>query len=387
MTKKSFKDKLLANLDKFDREQISKYIQILDDEKNHLSSILEGISIALFEISLDGKIIYLNKQAQKLIQMPFEKVKDRDFLSLNIDVSLKLIFSQTLSGNAIRGEDIMLVSDKNSHFVVNSFPKVIDKKIKSFIFSIQDETESSNKKHKSLHDKSIASLALLTAGVAHEIKNPLGALDLHVQLIERFIKNKAIPDKKELFDLTEVLGEEIHRLNEIVNNFLFSVRPIKAIKKPENLNSIIKEVIKIIKPEIDKKKIIINFDESPLESIPLDKNYIKQSLINILQNAMHAIDENKKIYLIQIKTFMHDKSIVLKIKDNGVGIDDKNLKNIFDPFFSTKSKGTGLGLTIVYKIIKEHHGEIFLTSKKGKSTEFNIKFPLKPNRFIPERKK
>ena len=386
MTKRGFKNKALISVNKLNGEQISKYIQLLDDEKNHLSSILEGLGFAVFEILLNGEVNYLNRQAQKLIQIPLEKVKNRNFLSLDIDASLKLIFNQTLAGNVFRGEHITLIGNNDSHFVINSFPKVIDKKIKSFIFSIADESEYSHKRQKSLHDKSIASLVLLTAGVAHEIKNPLGSLDLHVQLVKRFIRDKSIPDKNELFDLVEVLSEEIHRLNEIVNSFLFSIRPIKANKKPENLNNVVKEVIKIVKPELDKKKIIINFEEGSIESIPLDKNHIKQSLINILQNAMHAIDKNKKNHFISMKTLMHDKNVLLKVKDNGVGIENSDLNNIFDPFFSTKSKGTGLGLTIVYKIIKEHRGEIAVTSNKGRGTEFSIHFPLKPNQFLPERK-
>ena len=384
MKRKTFKNKFIANLDKFNQEQISKYIQDLTDEKRHLSSLLEGLGFALFEISPKGKLIYLNRQAQKLIQMPREKVTHKEFSSLDIDTSLKLVFNQTLSGNVVRGEDISLARDKNLRFEVNSFPKVVAGKIESFIFTIHDETEHNSKRQKSLHDKSIASLALLTAGVAHEIKNPLGALDLHVQLLNRFVKDKSIPDKSELFDLTQVLSEEIHRLNDIVNNFLFSVRPLKSQKKPENLNEIVTEVIKIIQPEIDKKKMKVTFEpEEALDSLPLDKNYLKQCLINIIQNALHAVDNNKEEPVLELKTSKDKKKVSLNIKDNGVGIEEKDLDNIFDPFFSTKNKGTGLGLTIVYKIIKDHQGDILLTSEKGKGTEFQIDFPLAASQFLP----
>ena len=383
MKKKVFTNKFIANLDKFGQEQVSKYIKNLNEENTHLSSLLEGIGFSLFEISLDGKIIYLNRQAQKMILYSIKKVKGKQFASLNIDMSLKIIFNQALVSNIVRNEDIFLSKEKNSRFKVNSFPKVVAGKIESFIFTIQNETESGHKRQKYLQEKSMESLAMLTAGVAHEIKNPLGALDLHVQLIERFIKNKNIKDKQELSDLVQVLSEEIHRLNEIVNSFLFSLRPIKAQKKLENLNDIISEVIKIFRPVAEKDDILVTFDkEKNLKNIPLDKNHIKQSLINIIQNSINAKDKNKKNHFIKLLTFSNKLNTGLIIRDNGVGIDKKDLPNIFNPFFSTNNLGTGLGLTIVYKIIKENGGEITVTSQKNIGSEFKINFRLKANAFL-----
>ena len=207
----------------------------------------------------------------------------------------------------------------------------------------------------------MASFTTLAAGVAHEIKNPLGSISIYVQLIEKIIKKNMDNDCQcynEFRDYCNIIKEEISRLEDTINSFLFSVR------KLENNNI----------------KIDIKFDIENL-ILKIDEKYIKQCLINIIQNSIDSIIEKKKHNKsdennILIKLKLLDNYALISIKDTGIGIKEEELSKIFEPYFTTKRNGTGLGLTNVIRIIEAHNGSFNIESKYGFGSEAIIKLPL-----------
>ena len=182
------------------------------------------------------------------------------------------------------------------------------------------------------------------------------------------------PDRVSISKYLDVIMEEVDRLNGIVIDFLFAVRPINTDLERRSLKSLVHEVVDFVRFELQEANVDV--EEEYSDSVPdldLDERYLKQALLNIVKNAIAAMPEGGHL---RIATETDCSDVFLHISDSGVGIGEENLTKIFEPYFTTKEFGSGLGLTVVYKIIKEHGGEISVTSREGEGTTFTLSFPI-----------
>jgi signal transduction histidine kinase len=210
--------------------------------------------------------------------------------------------------------------------------------------------------------------------VAHEIKNPLGAIGIHIQLIKKSLQGKGRVGKRAVMKHLEVVTEEVERLNKIVVDFLFAVRPMDAHLELRDLNGILRDMVKFVEVETAQGDVKLNVELAEgLPKLLLDEKYIKQAVLNLVKNALGAMPEGG---VLTIRTERKGDYVRLQVTDTGIGIPPEYLDKIFEPYFTTKEFGSGLGLTIVYKIVKEHQGEITVDSEPGKGTTFTIKFPV-----------
>ena len=240
--------------------------------------------------------------------------------------------------------------------------------------TVRDITEEINKETKLRRSESLASMTTMAAGIAHEIKNPLAAMKIHLQLLRKAFRSKGRLSEEDADRYLSVLDEEIDHLNSIAVDFLFAVRPMNVELILGSINSVIDDLVVFLTPEANDKKIEIRTDlEAFLPSVELDQRYIRQSLLNIVENAFSAMPGGG---VLKISTKLDGDYETIRIEDNGTGIDEESLSKIFEPYFTTKASGTGLGLTVVYKVVKEHHGDIFVSSEMGKGTVFTIKLPV-----------
>ncbi|GBE03714.1 MAG TPA: sensor histidine kinase [Nitrospirae bacterium] len=207
-----------------------------------------------------------------------------------------------------------------------------------------------------------------SAGVAHEIRNPLTSIKMLIQALEN--KQQAMSGK----NLGIIYGE-IDRIDRIINEFLAFTRPGKTEKKDVNINNILEEVITITRPKMEQSGIDINENlSSALPMIKGNNDALKQVFINIVLNAIQAMDdEGGKL---SIETMARNGNLSAIIKDTGIGIPEKNLKKIFDPFFTTKEEGTGMGLALTYAIINDHSGNITFKSTPRIGTTITVELPL-----------
>ena len=186
----------------------------------------------------------------------------------------------------------------------------------------------------------------------------------------------------EFKDYCNIIKEEISRLEDTINSFLFSVRKLVLNLEDVNINSLIISTVDFLKYEIENNdiKIDIKFDIENL-ILKIDERYIKQCLINIIQNSIDSIIEKKKHNKadennILIKLKLLDNYALISIKDTGIGIKEEELPKIFEPYFTTKRNGTGLGITNVIRIIEAHNGSFNIESEYGFGSEAIIKLPL-----------
>lgn len=223
---------------------------------------------------------------------------------------------------------------------------------------------------KELHRQDrIKTLGELTASIVHDIGNPLAGMGNLVEILKD--EDYGIEVKNEVLDL---MSKEIEDLNNLIINYLDFSRESKLDKEYCDIVEVFNDAKKLLKYEMAKKNIKLNIDkESELPNILIDRRAIKQVIINIIKNSIEAVEEGG---FIDIFIDIEDKCMRISVKDNGYGIDRSELENIFNPFYTTKKQGTGLGLSTVYKTIKNHNGNIEVISSLGNGAEFIILLPI-----------
>ena len=376
-----FFDKFLKNFDKVSDNEKKRIFERLSDLCYSQNTIIENLEDGIISIDINGIIQGINKKACFLFSIPRNSENEPLSKYLSETETGKIILELIKENDS--GDKLLKDDDNKRILQINIFPlgdsgRIIGTLIKAF-----DITQTYENSQKLKRAEQLASLTTLAAGVAHEIKNPLGSISIYIQLIEKIIK-KNIDNSSQCFlelkDYCAIIKEEIGRLEDTINSFLFSVRKLELNLEETNINSLILSTIDFLKYEIENNNINIEikFDRDNLIT-RIDERYIKQSLINIIQNAIDSILEKKeKNYKkeIQIKLKTADNFALITIKDNGMGIKEELLSKIFEPYFTTKRHGTGLGLTNVARIIEAHNGNINIESEYKKGTKVIIKLPL-----------
>jgi signal transduction histidine kinase len=238
---------------------------------------------------------------------------------------------------------------------------------------LRDITESRRSTQQTIESERFNALTLLAAGVAHEIGNPLNSLHIHLQLMERKIRELKGKQKTELQESVEVARAEISRLDSIVTQFLRAIRPAKPQLHPENVNALIEETLRFFAPEIKDRDIMVEEELRPdLPMLELDRDQMKQAFYNVIKNSFEAM---KRRGILRIRSDMDATHVLVSFTDTGGGISAENLSRIFEPYFTTKSSGSGLGLLIVRRIVREHGGEMAIESSEGRGLTLTLRLP------------
>jgi signal transduction histidine kinase len=228
--------------------------------------------------------------------------------------------------------------------------------------------------------ESIESLSTLTAGVAHEIKNPLNSMNIHAQLAKKSLKDLreeigANVTLERIERSNRVIMEEIERLAKIVDGFLDAVRPARPNIRTHDLNKVLLGVAELIGPDCRSRGIELVLDLDPeLTPVRIDADQILQCVLNVAKNAMESIEGEHGA--IALRTKLKSDHVLIEVEDNGCGIPDEERLRIFEPYHTTKESGTGLGLMVVYRIVRAHRGAVGLRSEPGKGTVFSIGLPI-----------
>ncbi|MBN2143530.1 MAG: PAS domain-containing sensor histidine kinase [Candidatus Aureabacteria bacterium] len=216
-----------------------------------------------------------------------------------------------------------------------------------------------------------------SAGFAHELGNPIASLSLHAQLLKRLLVNipaRKKQNKKQINASVEILNKELARLDDIIHRFLDAVRPTNPQFAFHSIDDLIMQVVAMLHAMAKEKNVTLRFSSGKHESFLLDEARMKQALTNVIMNAIEASPAGS---IIDIQVQDKNDSCEIEIKDQGKGISSSEMTKIFDPFYTTKETGNGLGLVITYRIIKDHGGSISVKSKPGQGTTFLISIPIR----------
>jgi len=256
---------------------------------------------------------------------------------------------------------------------INISALLSDGKISGNLIHLEDITDRRRREAQLRRAESLAALTTLAAGVAHEIKNPLASIRIQLGIIRRILE-KTAPKNNTDFHNISLVEQEIDRLNSIVVDFLFAVRPMDITLILDRAEEVVAEVVELMRYEAENQHIsIVTKIEPDLPDVMIDRKNLKQALLNIIKNAIAAMPEGG---VLTISVEEKNDELQIAVSDTGIGIPEELMAKIFEPYFTTKESGSGLGLTITFKIIKEHNGEITVESTPGKGTTFTIHLPL-----------
>lgn len=381
--------RLAQKVAKLSNEQVESLLDMVLEENETLDAVMESLNTGLLICDKAGNLLLTNKTAERLLPFNATRVSLAEQRGMttpvwniiadsDISAFLRSVYEKPKNQTS---EEFTLETAGGSVriIVVTALPLVQKKRVTGTLIQIEDVTDARNQQTLLRRMESLASLTNLAASVAHEIKNPLGAISIHIQLIQKALKRARegdgmLPDEKFVEKYLDVVNEEIDRLNRIIVDFLFAVRPIQAKLEPVNPNEIINSLMDFMKPEFEKADVELKLellDKPP--NLMLDVALFKQVIMNLAQNAVAAM---KNGGLLGINTQIKNDHFIITVADTGEGMDEQTCSRIFEPYFTTKANGTGLGLTMVYKIIKESAGEIDVRSFPGEGTIFTISLPI-----------
>jgi signal transduction histidine kinase len=373
-----FVSRAIRKIDQMDTKQIITIINNLDGDVRMLEAVLDSLQEGLILCKNDRSVVYANGKCQQMIPMflparwgyegmAFRDVVDDKEMIAYVEACLKTTSRDDAKefdypwGGGVRTISVRVVESdelKNNSFLV--------------IFTdVTEKNQASARLHQSEY---LASMTTMAASIAHEIKNPLAAMSIHLQLLKKLFVRKGSLTMDDAKRYIDVLDEEIDRLNSIVVDFLFAVRPMTTVLKLGDLSTVVEDVIQFVSPEISEQQMTIRMERKGfIPQVEFDEKLIKQVLLNLVKNAMNAMKPGGNV---TVTLELDGDNLLCKVTDTGCGIPPENLSKIFEPYFTTKSTGTGLGLTVVYKVMKEHHGDVRVESKVGVGACFTLVFPV-----------
>jgi len=377
-----FYRRALSKLNRLNLEQCRELLVSASQEIFRLDTVLDSLPSGILVCDEKHRLLMANKAALRFL--PISYTEGEILWELILDEHIANFFQQALKrGDRLLEQEMDLQTQgppgPNRLLSISVHPLVEKRHITGSLVYIEDITEKRGREVRLRRAENLASLTTLAAGVAHEIKNPLGAISIHLQLLRKALDKKEKQQEPAVTDALvdkyfSVLNEEVDRLNGIVIDFLFAVRPMSLELCEGDLNALVAALGEFIRAELEQSNIrlLLELDEK-LPPVLFDERYMKQVLLNLIKNAQAAMPKGG---LLTIATFGSDSEIRISVCDTGTGISQENLKKIFEPYFTTKSNGTGLGLTLVYKIIREHQGEMSVDSREGEGTDFEIILPV-----------
>jgi two-component system, sporulation sensor kinase E len=383
--KAGFVEKLIGRLGKIGPEEVQNYFLRLAQEKGFLETVFNSIQEGIIVTDSKGRITYLNDAACQLFGIEAE-----ESLGKRLDERVRGLDWESLSKSEVavsRDMEIFYPANRFINFYI--VPLIIGRESPSdkndsdeidiaaeqvgHAIILRDITESRRTEQQTIESERLNALRLLAAGVAHEIGNPLNSLNIHLQLIEREARKLDGAKRAELQESVEIARAEVNRLDSIITQFLRAIRPTRPQLRPENVNSIVEEAVRFFAPEIKDREIVVEQElRSDLPLLELDRDQMKQAFYNIIKNSFEAM---KSRGILRIRTDMDDSHAIIRFTDSGGGISPENLSRVFEPYFTTKSSGTGLGLLIVRRIVREHGGELSIESSEGKGLTLAIRLP------------
>lgn len=379
--KTGFLEKLIARLDRLDPESVQTHFLRLAKEKGLLETIFQSIQEGVVVLDGAGSITYTNRAAGELIgynpQAAIGKPMSRYLREIDWNRILNLDTGEwtKLSSHQIQ---IRYPEPRVLNFYVVPL-SAVESAEKGAVIILRDVTRDRAQEASLVESERLNAVRLLAAGVAHEIGNPLNALTIHLQLLDREVKKyNQHSNQQALLELVDVARTEVSRLDLIITQFLKAIRPSKPNLIKTQVNNVIKDTLTLLKQEIENRGAHVELEcSADLPALRLDKDQIKQAFFNIIKNALQAMPDGG---LLRITAAASDRFLAVAFRDNGSGISPEDIGQIFEPYYTTKSEGSGIGLMIVQRIIQDHGGRIDVHSEPGVGTTFTLFLPLNERR-------
>ncbi len=355
------------------------YVQAEIHNSNHQTSnkyedVLQQLDCGIIMFDCEGFVSFVNVQMAKFLSVSRKSLLGCNLRSLMGHRTLsrsfrKLIYKcyQEMYVYRLRYQEV--IDDTGRHYLITTtYGEDMDGDI---LISVKDITDFKRIEQTAYQNDKLALLGKIAASIAHEVRNPLTSIRGFIQLLRPHLKSLGKDE------YAKIIMDEIDRANEIIYEFLNSSKPSVPDKQEVHVSSLLKEIRLLFESEALLRGCDIELiPVEPALTVCIDVKQMKQALLNLVKNSLDAVErEPKHRGRIRISADQYGDKIRISIQDNGTGMDANTLAQLFDPFFTTKEEGTGLGLPVCYRIIKNHGGLIAVDSVVGSGTTFFITLP------------
>jgi two-component system, sporulation sensor kinase E len=370
--KSGFFDKLIKRMDRLEPGEVQPFLAQLLREKGLLEKVFQALREGVILLDDGAKVTYVNDAACRFFGFDKERI-----VGQQLSGGMRgLDWAELRKPGTVVSRDLE-ISYPELRYLNFYVTAVDDSPGHGFVMLIRDVTESRKLTEEKIESERISALTMLAAGVAHELGNPLNSLTIHMQLLERRLKSgKALHKLQEHVDVAQT---ELKRLDAIITQFLAAIRPSQPQLQPTQINELLEESVRFFAPEIEQAQVNVTLDlRRDCPQLPADAGQMKQVFYNLIRNGLQAMPSGGEL---TVSTSYNDYELLITVVDTGKGISAESMGHLFQPFFSTRKTGTGLGLLIVRRIIREHGGEIDISSRQGEGTRVILALPLVAQRI------
>jgi PAS domain S-box-containing protein len=365
-------------------EVLSKRTKALEKVYKFHKGIIQSISSGLITIDPNGIITFINKAALSILGYEYQDLVGSAIRNLFADdnEAEKVLDHLLNKKRMFESRETNLLNRSNKPIPIGFTTTLLsseDPSYDSVIISFRDLTSLHHYRIQIERIDRLTTLGEVSAGIAHEIRNPLAGIKTSAQVLE-----ESFSPGDHRSQLVARIVKEIDRSNELLKKFFNFAKPGKPKQEFVSLETLVEGIFLLLSSKMKKKEIIFEKNvDSDITDVYVDENQLEQVLINLFLNALDAVDKGGSItvHLKMVKNRDEvlldnaSKAVLLIVEDNGCGIDKENLEKIFNPFFTTKSDGVGLGLSISSRLIEENGGQIFVESEPEQGSRFKIYFP------------
>lgn len=344
-------------------------------EKAHLQGVVDQLEDGVIFLNPERHILFFNRAAEVVVGLPLERTVGLPIHEV-LDPAHPLLpfVDQVRVGSAgIRNATVVLPHDgRDKEFLVSAFHMEDAHRVMGVAVLLKDLESVKTVQSLVSYSAKLAALGRLTSGVAHEVKNPLNAMMIHVELLKERLEDAGVDVRQSL----EVIGSEIRRLDRVVQGFLKFMRPQELMLKPVDLNAMLQSVCALLEAESQSHGVRFVLDlDADLPAVSADEELLRQAFINVLQNAVQAMPTGGAV---RLRTRPDALDWVrVTVTDQGVGIAPEDVDRIFKLYYTSKVGGSGIGLSVVYRIVQLHDGTIEAKSEPGRGTAMIVRLPLR----------
>lgn len=378
-------DRVLGRLDDLDEVNLGILVQRLAKDRRLLETIFDVIRDGILVLDGAGSIQYANLQGRRLIGLKESSVGKVKVARAAPEIARALGFDHKdgFPQAAVVTRELSISYPDFRYVRLYAVP--IDEEDgeedsqgnRSLAVVLSDVTEDKVSTEELIESEKVASIMNLAAGVAHELGNPLNSINIHLQLMRRRLKKSGEDDK--LGKSLETCIKEVERLDGIIAHFLEAIRPSEPDFRETNLLDLLEETLRGREEELKARKVSAQVEAGAKDPVVFaDPEQLKQVFFNVIGNAIDAMGKDPKLRVI---TSGDDENVYVQFVDSGVGIAKEDVPKVFEPYYTTKKGGHGIGMMIVYRIMRDHGGDVGIDSKPGAGTIVTLRLPRKDRRM------
>jgi signal transduction histidine kinase len=335
--------------------QLKEALSKTEEAKDYLKGILENLGDAIIVLDTDKNVSMLNRAAEDIFRLQGPSAIGRSFAGLDFTLERE-------------GDEGVLTVGEDKYYVIVSHSEVLDSRgtLRGHVILFKDITRIKELEAQNERNHRLIAMGEMAAKIVHEIRSPLCSIELYAGMLAKDLEGT------EHLNLAKGISTGISSLNNILSNMLFFAKPQKPVLRRVDICRLLDETAFMLMPMIESRRLKFSKEIGQGVSAKGDADLLKQVFLNILLNAVQVTPEGR-----EVKVACRDEqgAAVIEICDEGPGIAPENIEKIFDPFFSTREKGTGLGLTISARIVQAHGGSITVRGQKDAGTLFQVSFP------------